>query len=163
MEYIDTTLLRIVANDTDNTSLLSCSYDGKDYDNIKIIRCFPSAHPFEFLSIMTEKNEEIGIIRHLEDLDKDSKELVIKDLELRYFIPVIEKITKRVTRRGYTMFDCLTNCGNKTVKINGDLVYSIQTYKENDLLIKDCEDNYYIIKDYKGKKDKHIKYILSYI
>lgn len=161
MKFIDSNKIKFNKHENE---LLSCTYDGKTYESVKIIRCFPLTSPYAYLSICYEEDnetKELGIIEKIDDLSLQDKSFILQDLTLRYFIPQILKIEKRISKQ-YHDFICITDAGKKDVRVK-ELIYSLFPTPNGDLLIKDCDENYYLIKDYMHSKDKHIKYIRSFI
>lgn len=162
MNYLNCDELTLYLHDN---QLLSCKYKNEEYQNVKLIRCFPMSKPSSYISLCYEKNEEnieIGIIEDIEKLDEKSKEALIKNLSLRYFIPTIIKINKRSFKSRYYTFLCMTSSGEKEVIIK-DIGYNIFVTPNKDLLIKDVDENYYIIPSFSTSKDKHVKFIRSFL
>ena len=98
MEYIDCSKLKLVKNDN---QLITCTYDNKVYESVKVTRCFPLTNPLSYISlryVIDDEYKEIGIIKDISELDDNNKKLILEDLELRYFIPEIIKIYKRSLR-----------------------------------------------------------------
>ncbi len=160
MEFMDCNQIHFAKKDNE---LLSCIYQSKHYESVKIFRCFPLTNPSSYLSIRYgNENEliEIGIIKDIEVLSKEDQALVMEDLTLRYFIPEIMQINKHTYKRQYHTFECKTNAGNTTIRVK-DIIYNVFATPSGDLLLKDCDENYYIIRDYKNSKDKYVKFIRS--
>lgn len=161
MEYLDNKKL-IFIKDADNT-MLNVNYDGILYNNIKLIRCFPQTFKDGLISIKKDDNTELGIIKDFEGFDDNMKNIINEELNLRYYIPEILKITKKSNKNRFVTLFCNTSSGDKQIRLNDDLTNHVFVYNKDSLLIKDCDESYYIIKDFKNKKDKYIKYLESYI
>ena len=161
MEYLDISKMKFIKESDD--SLLCVEYDGTLYKNIKIIRCFPKTNPDHYLEIRKDDNSELGIIENLSGLSEEQAKLVNDDLAIRYCIPEILRITKRTGRRRFMVFICETSLGKKEIKVDSDLTFNVSVYNNDDLLLKDVDGAYYIIKNYKDRKDRQIKFIESYI
>lgn len=162
MNYLMCDKLIFIANDN---QLLSCKYLDVVYENVKLIRCFPLSKPFSYISVCYEKDEEnfeLGIIEDINLLDETSKNAVINNLSLRYFIPTIEKINKRKFKKRFYTFSCITSAGEKEIVIK-DIGYNVFVISKTDLLIKDVDENYYIISSFANSKDKNIKFIRSFL
>lgn len=160
MEFLDCKQIRFTKNENE---FLTCIYQDKKYESIKVFRCFPLTNPSSYLSLRYGSEDdltEIGIIENINSLANEDKALIMEDLSLRYFIPEIIQIHKRSYKRQYYSFDCLTNAGKTTIQVK-DIIYNVFSTPQGDLLIRDCDENYYIIKDYKNSKDKHVKFIRS--
>ena len=162
MEFLDTSKIKFSKNEYE---LLSCTYDGKFYESVKILRCFPMSSPMELLSVCYSEDEEvkeIGIISKIDDLNEENKGYVLDDLILRYFIPEIIKINKHRVKNQFQNFYCETTAGLKEIRVK-EIIYNLFPTPNGDLLIRDCDENYYLFKDYKKSNDKHLKYIRSFL
>ena len=162
MEYIDCSKLKLVKNDN---QLITCTYDNKVYESVKVTRCFPLTNPLSYISlryVIDDEYKEIGSIKDISELDDNNKKLILEDLELRYFIPEIIKIYKKSFKRQFYNFKCLTNAGEREIRVK-DIIYNLFVTPKGDLLIKDCDENYYLIIDYKKSNDKNVKFIRSFL
>ena len=140
------------------------TYKEKDYGHVNIIRTFPFSSPNEFLSVrnIDGKNEEIGIIENLNDFDKETKELINAQLEIRYFMPEIIKILSIKEEYGHTYWSVLTNKGKcKFTSSSGSSGSVIQL--ENRVIIKDSSENRYEIKDISKLSPKELKKLELYL
>lgn len=92
---------------------LSLSYEGKKWDRIQVIRLFPFTEPDSFLSIRTveERSHEIGVIKNIKEVDKKTRKMLLEQLNLHYFTPVIQKILDIKDEYGYAYFHVMTDRG----------------------------------------------------
>lgn len=161
MTYLNCKDLSFKLNDN---QLLSCNYLNQNFDNVQLIRNFPTSKPWNYISICYEQEDkiiELGIIENIEELDEYSKNACKKSLSLRYLLPIIIKINKRTLKKNCYVFSCQTSFGNKDI-IMKEIGYNVFK-NNNDLLIKDIDENYYLIENYENSKDKHIKFLRSYL
>ncbi len=70
----------------------------------RIKRAFPTSKPGEFLSIQTDDNKEVAILKTVEGLEKDTRSLIETELDRRYFTPTIKKIFKLRQEAGMWRF-----------------------------------------------------------
>lgn len=161
MEYLDPKGIKFVLNDN---MLLDLYYQDKEYHGIKSLCSFPLSEPYKYVCLVygDEKVEEIGIIEDIEALNEEAKKALLSDIKMRYFMPEIIKIYKRDRKRRMHNFEVLTTAGNKTIHIR-DIIYNLTPLSNGDLLIKDVDENYYLIKDYEHPRDKHMRYIKGLI
>ncbi len=119
----------------------------RHYDRVIVLRPFPLTHPDSFLSVREPKGErkEIGMIRHIHDLDEASEELVTEELRRRYFIPKILKID-RLYRRGAVYISADTDVGHRTILLRDD-VSGIRLLDGGRVLLTDMDGNSYEIPD----------------
>ena len=127
---------------------LTLAYNGQEKVQVNVICTFPFTAPSEYLSVRTadEKAEEIGIIESLNVFDENTKAIIEKQLERRYFMPVILKIYSVKEEYGHTYWSVLTNKGkHKFTSPSGS----------SGNVIKKCGfqfENYGTIEKYDGSK-----------
>lgn len=144
---------------------VTLDFDKNIYENVDIIRTFPFTMPDELLSVResTGKKREIGIIKNLTtDFDKDTVNVISKHLELRYYMPVIEKIISIKEVSGYVHFKVNTNHGeiNFSLQSNGN---HFSYLSDTRILITDLEGNRYEIPDVKQLTAKELKKLDLYM
>ena len=92
MEYMKVDKIKLIANEGE---VLSLEYEDVYYPAIKLKRCFPFKCPTSYISVCNSENDqEIGIIYDLNELDSKMLQIAIDELNFRYFVPVITKISK---------------------------------------------------------------------
>lgn len=127
---------------------VSLEFEGKFYSRVTVYRAFPFTDPDSFISVRQpdEKAEEIGIIRSLNDLDKETTEIIREQLNIRYFTPEIKKIIDIKDEYGYAYFDVLTDRGacRFTIRMNSSAVIRLT---ETRILIVDIDGNRFEIPD----------------
>lgn len=134
---------------------LSLDFMDKHYDRIQVIRLFPFTDRDKFISIRTvdERSKEIGIIKELKDVEKSTQKMLLKQLDLHYFTPLIEKIIDIKDEYGYAYFHVITDRGECRFSINmgGNAVVRLS---ESRLLITDLDENRFEIRDVFKLTDK---------
>jgi len=127
---------------------VSFDYDGVHYDRIKVVRLFPFSDADKFISIREYGNgdREIGIIEDLSEMTDKTREILEKQLQLRYFTPLIKKIYSIKDEYGYAYFHVLTDKGECRFSIN---MGSNAVIKLSDtrLIIMDVDENRFEIRD----------------
>ncbi len=121
---------------------VSLKYDGKEWDRVQVIRLFPFTEPDKFISIRTveERSKEIGVIEDFSKVTKETKEMLLEQLNLHYFTPVIKKIINIKDEYGYAYFHVMTDRGECrfTINMGGNAVVRLS---ESRLLITDLDEN----------------------
>jgi hypothetical protein len=99
---------------------VSLKVGDEEYARVQVVRMFPFTDPDHYISIRTsdENSKEIGIIKDLKDVPKETAELLIAQMNLRYFTPVITKIINIKDEYGYAYFDVVTDRGQCRFTIN---------------------------------------------
>ena len=127
---------------------LSLSYGGKKWDRIQVIRLFPFTEPDSFLSIRTveERSHEIGVIKNIKEVDKKTRKMLLEQLNLHYFTPIIQKILDIKDEYGYAYFHVMTDRGECrfTINMGSNAVVRLSDCR---LLITDLDENRFEIRD----------------
>ena len=127
---------------------VSLEYDGKKWDRVQVIRLFPFTEPDKFISIRTveERSKEIGVIADLQDMDSETRQMLVEQLNLHYFTPVIKKIIDIKDEYGYAYFHVLTDRGECRFTINMGS-NAVAHLSDTRLLITDLDENRFEIRD----------------
>ncbi len=160
MNFLDTNKLKLIKTEDGRFNAI---YDQKEYKAIKLYYCFPLKEPTKYISVRYQKDEtELGIIETIESLDEESKKIVLNELKFRYFMPEITKIYHHKFNQQTSVFDVETTAGRKKITIL-NLVWNIFENPDGSIMLKDSEENYYLIKEYLNHPDKHIKFLRNYL
>ena len=127
---------------------VSLDYDGVHYDRIKVVRLFPFSDADKFISIREYGNgeREIGIIEDLSEMSEETRKILEKQLNLRYFTPIIEKIYSIKDEYGYAYFHVLTDKGECKFSINMGS-NAVTKLSDTRLIIQDVDENRFEIRD----------------
>ena len=127
---------------------VSLDYDGVHYDRVKVVRLFPFSDADKYISIREYSNEsrEIGIIEDMNELSDETREILMEQLELRYFTPVIEKIYSIKDEFGYAYFHVMTDKGECKFAINMGS-NAVTKLSDTRLIILDVDENRFEIRD----------------
>ena len=120
----------------------------ENYDRVHVVRRFPFTDPQHYISIRTpdENSKEIGIIRDMNDVKPDVRQMLEEQMNLRYFTPIITKIINIKDEYGYAYFDVVTDRGacRFTINIGGSSVVHLSDTR---ILISDIDENRFEIPD----------------
>lgn len=134
------------------------------YSRVSVHRCFPYSDPDRYISVREPDRDgrEIGLIEDLNKMSKKTKEMILEQLELRYFTPVIIKIRSIRDEYGYSYWDVITDKGTCrfTFRMGGSNVYSIG---KNRYLVNDIDGNRFEIPDLYKLTAREIKLLDLYI
>ena len=125
---------------------LAMRYTGDDgvrqYNRVNLHRCFPFSDPEHDIAVCdpTDNNREIGLIHSLSDFSEDTVRLLMQQLELRYYHPIIKRVISVREEMGCTYWDTETDHGlcRFTVSMGGTHIYSIGGDR---YMIEDLEGN----------------------
>jgi hypothetical protein len=119
--------------------------DGQEITVSRIIKSFPLTKSGSFISLWNGGNE-IGIIHHLQDLDKTSQSTIREELEKAYFMPKIKKILRiKELYGGMTWFSVETDRGYREFEIQSKT--SMRHIGLTRVIFTDVDGNKYEIPD----------------
>lgn len=114
-------------------------------------RCYPRAiaiwaFPFtdrkHWIAFRDPDDQPIGMIRDVDDLDGESRTVVMASLERRYFIPRIRRVREAREEFGLLTVDAETDRGQVVFTVNNPRE-NIHWIGANRILFVDAEDNRY--------------------
>ena len=117
----------------------------KEYGRVVLHRAFPFGNTDSFISVLTVENEELCVIRSLDDLDPESEKYCAAELENKYFIPEVKRIKSIVSKFGYTYWICDTPIGEISFTV-ADTFKSLIHIGSERIIIIDVDGGRYEIK-----------------
>lgn len=150
------------------TGLIAYKDNKEDYGRVAVLRMFPLEHKREYLSVRTEnylrsdKNSEIGIIRSLDAFSKEQQEIILRELEKRYFVPEITKVESVEEEFANSIWKVETTAGKAEFTVN-DMGSNLLNLGCGRIMLTDVFGNRYIIPDITKIDDKAVKVIEIWI
>lgn len=143
---------------------VSLKTDTDEYKRVNIIRTFPFTAANEYLSVreVDGKQDEIGIIENLDIFDENTRTIIGKQLEIRYFMPKIIRIYSIKEQYGHTHWSVLTDkgkCRFSSASGSGESVIQLG----NRVIIKDSTENRYEIEDIEKLNPGELKKLDLYL
>lgn len=129
--------------------------EGKAYDEIVLFRVFPFRYTTQFISVRNAKNEEIGIVRDIALLDRESRMEIEKELQLRYFLPIVTRIESVKQKADLWIWELGTNLGDTRIVMR-NLHEFMQFPGNNRVILTDMNGKRCEIRDYE-QLDSHSK------
>ncbi|MBQ9768517.1 MAG: DUF1854 domain-containing protein [Lachnospiraceae bacterium] len=127
---------------------VSMTFGEESYPRVQVVRMFPFSEPGKFISIRTaeETSKEIGVIEELDSFPKEVREMLLEQLNLRYFTPIITKIYQIKDEYGYAYFDVDTDRGRCrfVIHMGGNAVVHLSDVR---IIISDIDENRFEIPD----------------
>ena len=133
-------------------------YSGEKFYELELHRMFPITGLTKYIALMDSEGNEIAVIRDINDLMPESREVVENCLREYYMIPRITKFIKMSERFKIWMWTAETDKGVCTCEIRNHLT-AIKPLYDGRVLIKDANDNRYEIPDV-NLLDKHSKKLI---
>ncbi|MFE5317268.1 DUF1854 domain-containing protein [Paenibacillus sp. NPDC056579] len=118
--------------------VLQAVIEGVEYPEVLLYRTYPFSKPTEYISVRNPKEEEIGIIRSLQELELASREEAERELNLRYLIPRITHIEKIQQKPALWIWKVETTLGPMTLALR-NLHEHLQSPAPGRYLISDIE------------------------
>ena len=141
---------------------LLLSVDGENKGRVKLIRSYPYSLTDEYICVHDIEDNEIGIIRDLKELDKESLDSANKELHNRYYCPTVTAVKSIKERMGHFYFDVVIDGKSKSFTVR-DLTRNLRFSSENTLLIFDVDGNRYIIPEYEKIEQKSRRLLEPYL
>ncbi len=128
---------------------VSMKTEQAEYASVRFYRAFPFSHPREYISVRSgdgSESKELGMIKSLCELSEQTQALIERQLELRYFMPVITRISELRQEYGYAYWTVETDRGECrfTVALGGN---GIVRLSETHLIVSDISGSRFEIPD----------------
>ena len=120
--------------------------DGSIQTRVEPVYAFPVSETNRYISLMDEESNEIGIIEDIKHLPHESRQILVEELQRRYFMPKITKINALEGQFGITQWVVETSQGDVQFSLRSR--YDIVTLGNGRILIKDADGNRYEIENY---------------
>ena len=127
-----------------------------------LCRSFPFELEWEFISVLDEDQCEIGLIRRIEDFAEADREMLVTELNRRYYSPVIQRILSMKERYGFSYWKVITKEGEVGFTLH-DTFRSIIRAGESRLILLDVDGNRFEIPDVRALDKKSYKKIELYL
>ena len=144
-------------------------YKGEDYSHIVLRRIMPMQQPFHYISVANpnDDNKEIGILKAVDDLPQAQREIVMTELDNRYYSPAVLEVLSIQDKLGYVYLELrLKNKNNIEYKKNcavKDVSRNIRMLSDTSVIIFDVDGNRYIVEDVKNLSRQSMRKLDAYL
>ena len=135
---------------------------GETEQRAYLCRQFPFEMLWEFISVLDEDQNEIGIIRSLSLFEGEAGEVLKTELERRYYSPIIRRIFSMKERYGFSYWRVQTDEGEVSFTLH-DTFRSIIRAGEFRVILMDVDGNRFDIPDVRALDRKSYKKIELYL
>ena len=133
--------------------------NGEVYEKLEPRRLFPVSSPVTYITLLDSDGVEIGIIRSLDVLSKESRSAIEYSLNDCYLVPTITRLISTTEKYGTLHWVVETDRGIKEFDIR-NRNHDIKMFSDGKIRVRDSDDNRYLIVDYrKLDKQSRIKLI----
>ena len=137
--------------------------DGTVVEDLEPRRLFPFSDPNMYITLLDDKEQEVGFVRDLTEIDDDSRKALEECFAEYYMIPKISALLESVDKFGSLNWVVETDRGRVAFQIRNRHSDIKQMGRSNRVIIRDANDNRYEIPDYTAL-DAHSKHLLfSYL
>ncbi len=143
-------------------NFLCLTLNGEDKGRVKLIRTYPYSLSSEYICVHDLEDNEIGIIKALDELDTSSKADCEKELDTRYYCPTVTKIKSIKERMGHFYFETIIDNKDKSFTVR-DITRNLRYASEDTLLIFDMDGNRYVIPKFSKTEDKSKRLLEPYL
>lgn len=143
-------------------NFLIMTLDGESKGRVKLIRTYPYSLTDEYICVHDLEDNEIGILKALAELDEDSRESCIKELENRYYCPTVTTVKSIKERMGHFYFETIIDGKEKKFTVR-DITRNLRYASENTLLIFDMDGNRYVIPEFEKIEEKSKRLLEPYL
>jgi len=131
----------------ENSYLLDIElYSGVQFKGVEARRLFPVTGSDKYISLLDENGVEVAVIRDLNTLMEDSRQVVREALNQYYCIPRIQKITRIREEYGVIQVNAETDRGPCYFEV-GERSHNLNILHDGRVLVRDTNDNRYEIPD----------------
>ncbi len=160
--YLDAKVIRFAY---DGENLTFANSDGVFYPRVTLRRCFPLSADTTYIIVRVpeaenDRGQELGIIAQVDDLDPTSKEAVLRELRLFYFVPRIQRILKIKEEFGFLYWTVETDRGQKDFIMRDSIIGQVRQVSKGRWLVIDINQTRYEIYDFEAL-DKSSQELLS--
>lgn len=129
---------------TENGFVVAKMDGSEEFKRVFLSRIFPHDLPYEFVSVCDNEQNEIGIIRTLEDFDEKARNIIKNELDKKYFAAKILKILNVEERFGNSTWTIETPNGMRVMSLK-DTFKSIIRIGDDRAIVIDEDANRYEI------------------
>lgn len=118
--------------------------DGSVVTGLRLALMFPITDRTSYIQFFDDQGQEVGILQDVNQLDKQSRTIVLSEIAKTYFIPEITRIIDISTELGADVWQVETNKGLRKFEVVGKR-RNIRYITADHVMIKDLDGNRYEI------------------
>ena len=141
---------------------LVMTLNGEDKGRVKLIRSYPYSLTDEYICVQDMDNNEIGILRDLNELAASSANACKKELTSRYYCPTITTVKSIKERMGHFYFETIIDGRTKKFTVR-DITRNMRYASADTLLIFDMDGNRYVIPEFEKIEEKSKRILEPYL
>lgn len=111
----------------------------------KVARCFPWSLPDSYIAVRDKEGKEVALLKTLDELDSGSRDVVIRELRDKVFIPRIRRVVEHREEFGVTSITVDTDRGVVTFQIRSR--DDVRPISDRRVIFRDADGNSYELHD----------------
>jgi hypothetical protein len=116
LQFLDPRQIRVRRNERQKLVVtLGCGVE--TLEGIRPIRAFPLTSPDRQIVLLDVEDNELGVIRDLKALDRETREAIEAELEIAYLVTRVQEIRSVLSRFGVTTWDLETDRGPRVAHV----------------------------------------------
>lgn len=140
---LDPAAFQVFLDETQQLSIRMLD-DEQLYQGVRISLLFPITDRNSYIQFTDADENEIGILRSIDQLHQESKAIVVSEINKAYFIPVITRIFEIESQFGADVWNVETEKGMREFEVVGKR-RNIRYITNDHVVIKDIDGNRYEI------------------
>jgi hypothetical protein len=120
--------------------------DECSYLRVTVAKVFPLSEPAKYWSLLDGANKEIGVIPNPQSLDAGTRELLERELDRRYVMPIVQKVVSVKEKFGVCFWEVETSRGARRF-ITRNLREQVVHPSPGQLILADVDGNRYLVPD----------------
>ncbi|MBQ9087067.1 MAG: DUF1854 domain-containing protein [Clostridia bacterium] len=137
--------------------------DGTVYEDLEPRMLFPFTNHTMFITLLNREEKELGFVRDLEELDRDSRQALEECFREYYMVPKILRLLECEDKFGSLKWKVETDHGIVTFRIRNRHSDIKHLYGTKRVIIRDSNDNRYEIPDYTAMDAHSNRLLFSYL
>ena len=132
---------------------LILTLDGQDYTDLKVRRAFPLEEAAHHIGVFDANGDEIGLLEDPQQLDADSRQALLDELDKVYIHPVITAFNSLDEEFGVLRGEIETTSGRRQLEIRGYRT-NVRVLSRGRAIGEDVDGNRYLIEDWRALPQK---------
>ena len=137
--------------------------DGTVYEDLEPRMLFPYTNHTMYITLLDKDEKELGFVRDLEELDKDSKKALEECFKEYYMVPKITRVIDCEDKFGTLKWTVDTDRGEITFNIKNRHSDIKHLYGTPRIIVRDSNDNRYEIPDIDALDANSKRKLFSYL
>jgi hypothetical protein len=131
----------------------------RSWAKVSVARAFPLSDPEHYIGFLDGAGKDVGILHDPGLLDPESRKVVEEELEKRYFVPIVERVTAVKEEFGTIYWTVETDRGTKEIVVR-NLRDNIQELSQSRIIITDADGNRFEFPDTSKLDNKSLGIIM---